>query len=202
MLETLISIFIRGAIAGWIFYDAYNKRRYKKGPSITWTIGALVSPILLLLFYLLFRPLPGRIFEKGVGKVAPEFMAKKYRLLDNALMVVAAISCGIIIFLLGNVIPTFTKMFQEAEISLSVVCKISLILGHWIWAIGILLLIGIVLFFKHPRLVRFHRRHAPRSYAIYITAVYTAVMFRAGIIVGWIVRGMYLPIFEMSAMIE
>ncbi len=195
MLETLISIFIRGAIAGWIFYDTYNKRRYKKGPSIAWTVGTFLFPILVLLFYLLFRPLPGRILERGVGKVAPEFLEKKYRLLDNILMVIAIIACGVIVFLFGNVIPTFTKMFQEVGLSLSVVSKISLIFGHWVWAIGFLLLVGIIFFFKHPRMVRFHRRHAPRSYVDYILIV----MLGSRLIIGLIVMSMYLPIFEMSA---
>jgi len=195
MLETLISIFIRGAIAGWIFYDTYNKRRYKKGLSIAWAVGALIFPILVLLFYLLFRPLPGRIFEKGVGKIDPEFIERKYRLLDNILMVVAVIMCGEVLYLLGGVVPTFTKMFQEVGISLSVVCKISLILGHWAWAIGFLLLVGIIFFFKHPKLVRFHRRHAPRSYVDYILTIVLGLR----LIKGLIVMGMYLPVFEMSA---
>ena len=198
MLETLISILVLGAIAGWIFYDAYNKRRYKKGLSIAWAVGALIFPFLVLLFYLLFRPLPGRILEKGVGKVDPEFVERKYRLLDNILMVVAVIMCGEVLYLLGGVVPTFTKMFQEVGIPLSVVCKISLILGHWAWAIGFLLLVGIIFFFKHPRLVRFHRRHAPRSYIDYILVV----MLGSRLIIGLIVMSMYLPIFEMSTMIK
>ena len=202
MFETLISILVNVIIAGWIFHDAYNKKRYNKWSSIAWTVGALIFSILVGLFYLLFRPLPGRILEEGISKIDPGFMEKKYRLLDNIIMVIVLIPCGVIVFLFGNVIPTFTKMFQEAGVPLSVVCKISLILGHWVWPIGFLLLVGIVLFFKHPKLVRFHRRHAPRSYVICIIAVYIAVMFGAGIIVGWIVRGMYLPIFEMSTMIE
>lgn len=195
MLENLISIFIRGAIAGWIFYDTYNKRRYKKGPSIAWTVGTFIFPILVLLFYILFRPFPGRILEKGVGKINPELLEKKYRLLDNILMVIAIIACGVIIFLFGNVIPTFTKMFQEAGVSLPIACKIDLILGYWVWVIGVLLLVGIVLFFKLPKLVRFHRRHAPRSYVDYILIV----MLGSRFIIALIVISAYLPVFELSA---
>ncbi len=198
MLETLISILVLGAIAGWIFYDAYKRKRYKKGPSITWTVGALIFPILVWLFYLLFRPLPGRILEEGISKIDPGFMEKKYRLLDNILMVIVLIPCGVIVFLFGNVIPTFTKMFQEVGISLSAVCKIRLILGHWVWAVGILILIGITFFFKHPRPVRFHRRHAPRSYVDYILIIVLGSKF----IIALIVIGMYLPVFEMSTMIK
>jgi hypothetical protein len=197
MLENLISILVRIIIAGWIFHDSYNKKRYNKWPSIAWTVGALIFSILVWLFYLLFRPPQDWVLKKGVGKINPEFMEKKYRLLDNILMVIAIIAWGVIVFLFGNVIPTFTQMSQEVGISLSVVCKISLILGHWVWAIGFLLLVGIALFFKHPRLVRFHRRHAPRSYVDYILIV----ILGSGFIVGLIVISMYLPIFEMSTMI-
>ena len=198
MLDTLISvlsILIVIIIAGWIFYDAYNKRRYKKRPSIAWAVGAIVFPFLVLLFYLLFRPLPGRIFEKGVGKVDPEFMEKKHRLLNNFLMVIAVIMCGEVLYLLGGVVPTFTQMFQEVVVPLPVVCKIRLILGHWVWPIGFLLLVGIIFFFKHPRLVRFHRRHAPRSYINYILIVTLGSRF----IMGLIVTSMYLPIFELGS---
>lgn len=202
MLETLISILILGAIAGWIFYDAYNKKRYSKWPSIAWTVGALIFPFLVLLFYLLFRPPQERILKKEVAKIDPEFMEKKYRLLDNVLMVIAVIMCGEVLYLLGGVVPTFTKMFQEVELSLpvvsNVISKIALILGHWVWLIGFLLLAGIIFFFKHPRLVRFHRRHAPRSYVDYILIV----VLGSRLIIGLIVISMYLPIFEMSTMIE
>ena len=194
-LISIVSILVGIIIAGWIFHDAYNKNRYNKWSSIAWTVGVLIFPILVWLFYLLFRPLPGRILEKGVDKTDPKFMEKKYKLLNNILMVVAIISCGVIVFLFGNVIPTFTQMFQEGGISLSVVCKISLILGRWAWAMGILLLIGIVLFFKHPKLVRFHRRHAPRSYVDYILVVILGSKF----IIALIVMSAYWPIFEMSA---
>lgn len=198
MLETLISILsiLAGIIiAGWIFYDAYNKRRYKKRLSITWAVGALIFPILVLPFYLLFRPPRDQALENRVSKIDPEFIEKKYRLLNNILIIITAVIYGEILFLLGGVVPTFTKMFQEVGISLSAVCKITLILGNWIWIIGFLLLVGIIFFFKHPKMVRFHRRHAPRSYVDYILVI----MLGFGLIRALIVMSAYSPIFELSA---
>jgi hypothetical protein len=198
MPPVLGSILIRIVIAGWVFYDAYGRKRYSKGPAIAWTLAALVQPILVLIFYLFFRLPQNWVLEKRTGKIDPEFVERKYRLQNNILMVTALIGCGVILYLLGAIVPTFSQMFQEIELTLPLLCKVESILGRWIWIIGILLMAGIIFFFKHPKLARFHRKHAPLSYVIYLIVMIIGL----DILINSVVKNMYQPILEMSKIVK
>lgn len=198
MPPILGSILIRIVIAGWVFYDAYSKKRYSKGPTIAWILAVFVHPILALLLYSLFRLPQGWALEKEISKIDPEFMERKYRSQNNILMTIALIACGVILFLLGSVVPSFRRMFQAMGLTLPLVCKVELILSHWIWIIGILLMMGIIFFFKYPKMIRFHRKHAPLSYVIYI--VFTIIGL--GVVINLVVRNMLHLYIEMSKMVK
>ncbi len=165
-------VLFRVIIAGWIFRDAYVKKRYNKGPALAWALVALATyPLLAYIIYMLFRLPQKGALEKKMGKIDPEFMKRKYIHQNNILMVITLIPCGVIMVLLHNVIPTFCKMFQEIGQTLPLICQVESALGYWVWIVGILLIMGIIFFFKYPKMARFHIKHAPASYVIYIVTI-------------------------------
>lgn len=188
---TSIDLLIGLLVAGLIFYDAYGKKRYRMGPSIVWSLFAFIIFLPTALLYLLFRPPRGQILEKGVAKIDPEFTERKYKVVNTLLMTVSLFFIGIILFQLGVVIPTFAEMFQEINKPLPSVTRILVGLGHYIWITGIVLITAIILFLKHPRMLKFHRKYAPISYVIYI--VFLIPVF--GVIIGTIVISIYSPLF-------
>jgi predicted tellurium resistance membrane protein TerC len=57
---------------------------------------------------------------------------------------------------------------------------------------------GIIFFFKHPKLARFHRKHAPLSYVIYLIVMIIGL----DILINSVVKNMYQPILEMSKIVK
>lgn len=232
VLWAVISIII----IGFVFYDAYSKKRYNLKTSVLWALFAGFLPLLLgIPLYLLFRPRSNinltpseiklgeeikcinhseiksdrlccccryaycrdcltEIENKNYCQSCLDFLDKKYRFLNKLLMIFSLIFLALLTFMLGFIVPKFTALFEGFKIKLPILTQVVTKISSFVWILGLLLAILIILLFRNAKSTNFLKKFAPLSYVISLILIWVI----PGLLIGIIVIGVFFPIFQIS----
>lgn len=223
-------------ISGFVFYDAYSKKRYNLKASVLWALCAGFFPLFWgVLLYFLFRPRSNinltpseiksgeeikcanhsgiksdrlccgcryaycrdcltEIANKNYCPSCLDFRDKKYRFLNKLLMKFSLIFLALITLILGFVVPSFTDLYEEFKIELPIVTQVVIKISSFVWILGLLFPILILLLFENTKSTNFLKKFAPLSYVISIILLWVI----PGLLIGVIVIGLFLPLFTLG----
>lgn len=176
----LFSFVLNLLVVGFVFHDAYFRKRYNLGASILWILFVLLTPFALAIpLYILFRP--NRDITRGSLCIEPndEFLKKKYLLLDRILLILFLFLWAYVLFLFIKIIPAFNELFKGFDIRLPILTLIIIKLSNFVWIWGLLIpILTVFLFVKFKHIIR---NSAPRSYVILIISFWLLWIFFNGI---------------------